>query len=205
MKKLLFTAFVVASSFAFGQKGSWYVGGTTGFSSGSTKVDSVTQKRMSWAFSPEIGTFLTNNIQLGLGITMNGSKREQINTSTSNQFQGGGTLYGRYFFGENAFRPFVGLNVSTLIGKNTTEFTNPLLPKTETDVFTFNTNLNIGFAYALSPKFTVVGSFGTLGFNSEKSTPKNGTATVNNDFGLDASSLGNRFTIGIYYTFLSGK
>lgn len=202
-KLIILALFVMPSAFA--QKNSWYIGGTTGFSNGNTKTDSVTQKRMSWAFSPEIGTFLTNNVQLGLGIVVNGGKTEQINNNIQGVFQGGGTLYGRYFFGENQFRPFVGLNVTTLIGKNTTEFINSPLPTSTTDLFTFNTNLNIGFAYGLSPRVGVVGSLGTLGFISEKSTPENGTATVRNDFGLDINSLGNRFTIGVYYTFKTGS
>jgi hypothetical protein len=72
----------------------------------------------------------------------------------------------------------------------------------ETSLFTFGANLNAGFAYALAPRVTVVGSFGALGFQSE--TEKNKATDVKkttNSFGLDASSLGNRFTVGVYYTF----
>lgn len=207
MKKLLFTAFVVVGALAYGQKGSWYVGGTTSFNSGNTKRDSVIQKRMSWAFSPEIGTFLTNQIQLGIGVTLNGSKTTLPLASESSNFQAGGTLYCRYFFGENAFKPFVGLNFTGLIGNNVVTNLNPALPdsKVTNKLLTINPNLNVGFAYAVSPRVAVVGSLGVLGFKSERTTPEVGTATVVNDFGFDINSLGNRFTIGVYYTFKAAK
>jgi hypothetical protein len=49
-----------------------------------------------------------------------------------------------------------------------------------------------------------IGSFGVLGFDSTTSgkddVAAGTTKTVTNSFGLDASTLGNRFTVGFYYT-----
>jgi hypothetical protein len=47
----------------------------------------------------------------------------------------------------------------------------------------------------------VVGSFAALGFNSH-SVKADGASekSVSSDFGLNINTLGNRFTIGFYYT-----
>jgi hypothetical protein len=63
-------------------------------------------------------------------------------------------------------------------------------------------NLNAGFAYGLNTRWTVVGSFGTLGF--QRSTLKRediDNKTTTTDFGLNVNTLGNLFTVGVYYTF----
>ena len=184
MKKILFAAAIVLGSIgAKAQQGSWYAGGNVGLSSSSVKNSDT--KSSSWNFSPEVGTFLTDNVQLGVGLTLLGSK----NGDAYKTSQTGATVYSRYFFGSNAFRPFVGVNVSALPGKMTNN-------GIERDFTSFGANLNAGFGYALSPKITAVGSFGALGFSSTKS----GDVTTNT-FGLNAGTLGERFNVGIYYTF----
>lgn len=123
---------------------------------------------------------------------------------TSNSLYGG-TVYTRYFFGEGskAFRPFLGFNVSALPGTSkATTLTNPSVSNS-TDLFLFGTNVNAGFGYALSQKVAVVGSLGVLGFTTLSETAQNGDKTTTNSFGFDANSLGNRFNIGIYYTFFN--
>lgn len=194
MKKIVASLFLIVSTVSFAQQGSWYVGGNVGFSTRTIEEgSSEVQKSSSWAFSPEVGTFLTNNIQLGVGFTTTGNSTEYaVTKTTSTTF--GGTLYGRYFFGENTFKPFVGLNISVLPGNTVTE--NKLLnTSTESDFFQFGTNLNAGFGYALSEKITAVGSFGFLGYESR--TQGNSTDT---NLGFNFNTLGNRFTIGFYYT-----
>lgn len=201
MKKaiLFVTACIAIVTFSFAQEGSWYVGGNVGFSSSKTKAEISdskveTGKFNSWTFSPEIGTFLTDNIQTGIGITLQGTEQENVSKST----QTGATLYGRYFLDGGAFRPFGGLNITALPGSletttgiNTNEFS----------TFTFGVNVNAGFGYALSEKVTAVGSFGLLGFNSSSQKNKDTDAkTTTNTFGLDAGTLGNRFTVGVYFT-----
>lgn len=184
MKKILLTTLVILGSIAANaQKGSWYAGGNVGLNS--SKVKNSDTKSSSWNFSPEIGTFLTDHVQLGAGLTLLGSKIGDTYKSS----QTGATVYSRYFFGSNSFRPFVGLNVSALPGKVTNN-------NVEKDMNAFGANINAGFGYALSPKITAVGSFGMLGF----STVKAGDVTTNN-FGLEAGTLGERFNVGIYYTF----
>ncbi|MEO6833733.1 MAG: outer membrane beta-barrel protein [Chitinophagaceae bacterium] len=208
MNKIVLTlALATICSTGFAQKGSFYAGGAVGFSSTSNSTDvSGTSHdgslETNWSFSPEVGTFLTNNIQLGIGLNFTGDKVDNRTTikniTTENHF--GATLYVRNFFGKNAFKPFVGLNVSVLPGTGKLE--NGVSTQT-TKLMDFGANLNAGFSYALSPRVTVVGSVATLGFSSS-TTEVDGSniKDKSNHFGLDANTLGNRFNVGVYYTFI---
>jgi Outer membrane protein beta-barrel domain len=201
MKKLLLSFSLCIFIFAANaQKGSWYVGGNLGFSSEQSKTESAgtetkTGKRTSWSISPEVGTFLTNQIQIGLAFTLSGSNfKDQTSDFRSESNNYGATVYSRYFFGKEAFKPFVGLNASYLAGKSTA--TNSFKSKNAT----FGLNANAGFGYALSKRVTALGSFAVLGFESFISKPNDNVKNTTNRFGFDANSLGNRFTIGFYYT-----
>ncbi len=203
-------ALVLSALTAHAQKGSLYIGGQAGFNNTTTTADNgsistTTSKLSNWSFSPEVGTFLSNQLQLGVGFTFSGSRQETpangINMAAiTNRY--GGTAYSRYFFGEGNFRPFVGLNVSVLPGNSRTENTGAVNSTTRYSTFDFGTNLNAGFAYGLNKRLAVVGSFGTFGFQrstSKQDNTNNKTTTTN--FGLNANTLGNLFTVGVYYTF----
>lgn len=205
----LSAALVLSACAAHAQKGSFYLGGQAGFNSTTTTFDNgttstTTSKLSNWSFSPEIGTFLTNQVQLGVGFTFSGSRQETPGSGSSltaitNRY--GGTAYSRYFFGEGNFRPFVGLNVSVLPGSSRTERTGFQNSTTNYTTFDFGANLNAGFGYGLNNRLTVVGSFGTFGFQSS-SSKQDGTdnKTTTTNFGLNANTLGNLFTVGVYYT-----
>ncbi len=198
----------------FAQKGSYYLGGQVGFSNSSKKVESNEENSSSsWSFSPEVGTFLTNNVQLGLGLSFTSDTYEQANTYSNKIKLFGAKVYSRYFFGEGskAFRPYVGINVSVLPGtREDTNLRNIYYPdsniyypnSTKYDLFKFVASLNAGFAYALSPKVTMVGSLGVLGFDSttEKSDRANSVKETTNRFSFDLNSLGNLFNVGLYVT-----
>ena len=186
------------------QKGNWYVGGNVGFSSEQLKsetgnTETKTGKSNSWSLSPEVGTFLTNQIQVGVAFTFAGSNyKDQRSDFKSESNNYGGTVYSRYFFGKEVFKPFIGLNASYLAGKSKTE--GGLNNDTETNTSTFGINANAGFGYALSKRVTALGSFGFFGFESNTSKPADNVKNISNSFGFNASTLGNRFTIGFYYT-----
>ncbi|RZK25856.1 MAG: hypothetical protein EOO63_15465 [Hymenobacter sp.] len=210
-KLLLSTALVLSAFAAHAQKGSLYIGGQAGFNTSSTETYSngtktSTGKNDNYSFSPEIGTFLTNQVQLGIGFTFSKSYQETPLTvgsaavNKTNRY--GGTAYSRYFFGEGNFRLFLGLNASVLSGNGTMQSGG--LPNTTTKYNTLDlgANLNAGFAYGLNKRLAVVGSFGTFGFQrstSKQENTDNGTTTT--DFGLNVNTLGNLFTVGVYYTF----
>gem|GEM_PF-332450 len=218
MKHVLLTAALAAGTLtAAAQKSSFYIGGQAGFNSTSTTVDNngnstTTNKLNSYSFSPEVGTFLTNQVQLGVGFTFSGSRQEtpyavgSNATLSTNTNRYGGTVYSRYFFGEGNFRPFVGVNVSVLPGNSTTETGGITTTTTRYSTFDFGANLNAGFGYGLTKRLTVVGSFGTFGYQSSTSKQKDGTMkSTTNNFGLNANTLGNLFTVGVYYTFVTGE
>lgn len=201
MKKIILTSILLIGITAYGQeKGSWYLGGSGGFSMGSSTQGSTTTKRSSWSFSPEVGTFLTDHIQLGLGITAGGSNNDFSNLSSVKNQQYGGSIYSRYLFGDGAFRPFLGVSGSFLAGQNRT-YPNG----TKNDLNTINANFSAGFAYYVTPRIGIFGSIGVLGYTYSREMYPSSPNKVNQDFGFNASTLGNRFTIGMYYTFCKGK
>jgi hypothetical protein len=211
MKHFFFPAALVLSALtAHAQKGSLYIGGQAGFNSTTTTNDNgntstTTSKASNWSFSPEVGTFLTNQVQLGVGFTFSGSRQETPSFNNNlidvtNRY--GGTVYGRYFFGEGNFRPFLGLNVSVLPGDRRRENTSFQSSTIRYSTFDVGANLNAGFAYGLNKRLTVLGSFGTFGFQNSvaKQKDSNNKITTTN-YGLNVNTLGNLFTIGVYYTF----
>jgi len=201
IKKLLFFVLTLYSLNAFSQKGSFYIGGSGGFSSRTFSKSDI--KSTSWNFSPEVGTFLTDNVQVGIGVKLKGTKSINVSDFQQSKYDytetaTGASIYGRYFFKPgSSFRPFVGLNVDILPEKQKYDFADNS-KNIESKVFNLGANLNAGFSYAIAPRWSVLGSFATLGFNRSK--PKN-SDNVTTDFGLDINTLGNRFTIGFYYSF----
>ena len=94
----------------------------------------------------------------------------------------------------------MGLNVPVLVGTREVDFGQG---ETKSDLSSFGVNLNAGFGYAVAPRWTVIGSLGVLGFNSATKKPDGGGPEAKtNDFDFLVNTLGNRFTIGFYYTFL---
>ena len=205
MKKMILSAaFVVAALGANAQSGSWYIGGSLGFGSSKDKVDiSGTvldgASRTNWNFSPEIGTFLSDNVQLGVAFNLAGSKLEynNIRKEIRSTTQTGATLYARYFFGDGNFRPFLGANVSVLPGSSDHTIASVT---TSTKTMDMGANLNAGFAYAISSRVAVVGSVAALGFNNSTATLGN-TKSTTTDYGFNVNTLNNPFNIGVYYTF----
>jgi outer membrane protein W len=200
---------------AHAQKGSIYIGGQAGFNSRDTEVDNrgntvTTSKSSNYAFSPEIGTFLSNQVQLGVGFTFSGSRRETPASPFSPAYNTkinryGGTVYSRYFFGEGVFRPFIGLNASVLPGNSTSDSTNTRV-SVKANTLDIGANLNVGFGYGLTKRVTLVGSFGTFGFlRSTSKQEGNDIKTTTNNFGLNANTLGNLFNVGLYFTIVSGE
>lgn len=193
MKKIILSLALFTGFATFGQTGSWYIGGNAGFSLKNSKQDINSTKTLMYQFSPEIGTYLTDKIQLGLALTCIGIKYE-----SEKSFQLGAAAYSRYFFGDLAFKPFIGLNAGYLYGVN--DFSSY-----QRNTNTISSNISIGFSYSLTPRISVYGSFGTLGYTYEHIHNNNGVPDiVNHTVGLNAGTLGNRFTIGMFYTFNGG-
>lgn len=207
MKKIILIPALILGATVYGQKGSWYLGGSAGVSMGDSRNGGVSQKRSAWNVSPEVGTFLTDHIQLGLGAGYGMSTITNKEQSQTKSEGFGGNIHSRYLFGENTFRPFLGVGVSYSNGSAITgTYLGPengyiVLPYGSLKQQTFNASFTAGFFYDLSPRFSLYGSINVIGYNQTKIGDQN-----YRDLGFNATSaLGNRFSVGMYYTFKKGK
>jgi hypothetical protein len=199
MKKILILISMIAvSSVSMAQQGSWYIGGLVGISSSTDEPSGgLKSKTSSWAFGPEFGTFLKDDIQLGVALGISGSKDTFDGDDVSKSFELDPTIYSRKFFKiDDNFSVFAGLYLS-LISEKTTNYN----PTVESQTSGFGAKLGAGVAYALSSRFTAVGQYGVLGYQS--TTDKvDGTETgTSNTFSFGVNTIGGSvFNIGIYYT-----
>jgi hypothetical protein len=201
MKKTLILILMVAiSSVALAQQGSWYIGGLAGFSSSKSEDSGSGAESVntSWWFSPEVGTFLRDDIQFGIALGIGGSKYAIDGDDVSKTIQFDPTVYGRKFFKiTDNFSTFAGLYLSLISEKDT-----DIGPDIETKTSGFGARVGIGVAYALSPRFTAVGQYGILGFQSTKDEVDGDEVSKNTDFDFGVNTTGGSvFNVGIYYTF----
>jgi hypothetical protein len=200
-KTLILISMIVVSFSSMAQQGSWYIGGLVGISSSKDEdagsgVESVSS---SWAFAPEIGTFLSNDLQLGLALGISGSKQTFDGDDVSKSTSIDPTIYGRKFFSvTDNFSVFAGLYLS-FISETDTDYA----PATvEFKTSGFGSRVGVGVAYALSPRFTAVGQYGLLGFESTKTKVDGDETSSNTSFDFGVNTIGaSVFNIGIYYTF----
>lgn len=204
---------VAMSSIAVAQTGSWYAGGVVGFAS-TTDKDASDKKTVnsSWAFGPEVGTFLKDDIQVGIALGLGGSKEKFDGEEESSSSSISPTIYGRKFFKiTDNFSTFGGLYLSYLGGKTTEDQAGS---EVESKQSGFGVRVGIGIAYAISPKFTLVGQYGLLGWQTVSYKVKDNDAGSQSsfDFGVNtvgSSTLvqgngsGSAFNVGVYYTFMS--
>lgn len=159
----------------------------------STKAKATgSEAQTSWSLSTELGYFIQDNLALGIRLNLGGTSQGDNSSSTL-----GGGLYARKFWDvSDNFNIFVGANLgydgSTNKSKvGTTTF--------ESKSNTLGVFLDLGMTYQVSEKWTIIGRLGTLGFNST-SDPDNDQAG-SSSFGLNVNTLGNPFSVGMYYSF----
>ena len=179
----------------------WYLGGSSGISSILKQPRSIISKSASWSFSPEVGTFVSNKIQIGLGLTLNGYRNSFIPTNILDNMQFGGRIYGRYLFGEAKLKPFVGISTNYL--GRTSNINSGFGSNNKLNIF--NVNLNAGFAYSVSPRFSIFGSVGVFGFTHSRTGSIKTPTQTSSSFSFNTNKFGNQLAIGFYYTFCTGK
>lgn len=213
MKKSLLTILFVSLTLVLvAQSGNWYVGGVGGFGSSTDKnASGFRTYNSNWAFGPEVGTFLKDDLAVGLALGLSGSSRKNDNRDIQSTNAFSPTIYGRKFFSitEN-FSAFAGLYLNFSSGTTNNYLQNP----TEVTVQSgFGARLGVGIAYALTPRFTAIGQYGLIGYQttSNKVDGVDNGGTSSFDFGVNtigSSSLsqgngsGSVFNIGLYYTFI---
>jgi hypothetical protein len=212
MKKLiLVTLFFASAGIVSAQQGSWYIGGVVGLNSSTSKTAAGSKTTYTdWAFAPEVGTFLKDDIQVGAFLGMTGGSTKNDGNNVDKYSSLSPTVYARKFFKvADNFSTFAGVYLTTSTGSNTAYSGATAL---KTDHFGFGTRVGIGVAYSLSPRFTAVGQYGLLGFQTTKRKVDGDDAGSDSSFdfgvntvGYSTLSQGNGsgavFNIGIYYTF----
>jgi hypothetical protein len=219
MKKIILSAAMLAFTIgaAYAQSGSLYIGGAAGFGSGerassatvggTTTTSKVTAS--SWNVGPEVGYFLADDMSVGLALGVGGDSDNTpsaVGSSKDESSNFGATVYFRKFFKvADSFSTFGGVNVGLGSGAGKSTFTPTSGSSVESGKFTTSSlgaNLNFGFAWAPSAKWTVVGSMGVLGYNSDSRVNDDAvkSTTTNSGFGLSINTLGNPVNVGIYYT-----
>jgi hypothetical protein len=208
-KQILVLLIVFTSAISYAQKGSWYIGGVGGYGSSSddpTGGEKTTSN--AWAFGPEIGTFLKNNIQLGFIVGLNGSDEKTGDNKVSESSSFSPTVYIRNFkkITDN-FSLFTGLYAGYLSG--TVKGFNP---DTKTTGSGFSISVGVGMAYALSPRWTAVGQYGLVGYQSVSYKQDGEKTSETSDFNFGVNTVGSSsfaqgngsgavFNIGLYFTF----
>jgi hypothetical protein len=214
MKKILcLFLFALLSNVLLAQQGTWYMGGVAGISSKTNKdAADVKTVNSNWVFGPEVGTFLKDDIQLGLVLGIGGSSQEQAGADVSESSYLNPTLYGRKFFKiTDNFSTFAGIYLNYISGTTTDHLTGGDI---DTDHSGFGARLGVGVAYALSPRFGIVGQYGLLGWQSvdyevdghdagSESSFDFGMNTVGAGDLVQGNGSGSVFNIGIYYTFIT--
>lgn len=215
MKKIFTTIAVLASLSTFAQSGSWYVGGALGYMGKTTKNTPVAgptseSKNNSWVVSPEFGTFLSDNWQLGLALGINGQKQIQTNKNETTASTVSPTLYIRRFAKvSDNLSVFAGL-YGNFSGGSVKYKDGTTGVETKDKVSGFGMRLGIGVAYALSDRFTAVGQYGLFGFSSTTTKYEAGGKSVDTGFDFGVNTVGSSnliegngasvFNIGLYYT-----
>lgn len=211
MKKvLLLWLFATSSLVTVAQSGNWYIGGVGGFGSSTNESASgFKTTNSSWAFGPEVGTFINDNIQLGLYLGVSGSSQKNDNGDIQSSTSISPTIYGRKFFKiTDNFSTFAGLYLNISSG-TTKDYTGT--PTSESTQSGFGVRLGVGIAYALSPRFTAVGQYGLMGYQSSSSKVDGIDAGSNSGFDFGVNTIGSStlsqgngsgsvFNIGLYYT-----
>ncbi len=197
----IFITLLMVSMAAMAQKGSMYLGGTVGYSSSTDKSPAGFKTvSSSWSFAPEAGTFLQDDIQLGFVLGLSGSSVKDDNGKISSSSGFSPTIYTRKFFKiTDNFSAFAGLYFNYISNKFTSYSGLSSVESTSSGI---GLRLGAGVAYALSPRFTAVGQYGVLGYQSvkDKVAGVDAGTTSGFNFGVNTVGTGSVFNVGLYYT-----
>jgi hypothetical protein len=203
MKRLLFVLIAFASTHSFAQQGAWYIGGdvqlqhikTTNGDGGGKQENS----NFTWGIAPEAGTYLSNHLQVGAGLSVGGSKStytQSGSSSTSRSTTFGGMALARYFFTTTALRPFAGLKVEASGGNSKTDGST-----TKVRNFSAGGSLTAGFAYSFTPRFSALASIAALSFTHQESKldGSGDMKATSDNLNFFGSTNASTFNLGVQY------
>lgn len=192
MKRIVITAsFIFVCLFSMAQEGSWYIGGMAGFTHlKNTSSAGEETSSFSWDLSPEIGLWLSEDLQLGFSPGLSQRDLGDIDDTVIKSFSPG--IYARkwHSFGEK-ISVFGGGNLAF----NSLEFERS---GSDSKFIGFNVYVDFGIGYAINERLNLLGRYATFGYVFQKDIEDDSKTS---QFGLNANTLSNPFNIGIYYTF----
>src|SRR6185369_15419979 len=111
-------------------------GGVVGYSSSThTATNGNKSGTSNWAFAPEAGTFLRDDIQLGLSLGLSGSNSTNNGNDTETVSNISPTVYSRKFFKvTDNFSLFAGLYLTYISGKTTDHTVTPARESTQSGI-----------------------------------------------------------------------
>lgn len=171
--------------------GNIFISGTAGFSS----HDDPIYERKTFAVSPKVGYFVTDNIALGVALGYNGTAseaKESDDDLTVTTLSAG--IFGRYYFmPASKFSVYTELAINHLSSKHDVNYDG------DYKVNGMGFAITPGVNYFLSNHFALEASFGILEYSSTKF--KAGGLEEDNDkdfrIGLDMANVG----VGLLYKF----
>lgn len=181
MKKILFAIAALATSMAASAQ--VWVGGVVGFENESFYTEG-SNSYTSWRIEPTVGYALSDNLEVGLGFGVSGTKQGDTKSTKFNI-----QPFVRYtFFSAGDFSMFadgkVGYNYSKYGDADGT--------------WDFGINIKPGIKYQLTENFSIVGQlYGDGLYFKQYKEPETKTGTKN-QFGLEC---GTGLSFGLYYTF----
>ena len=187
MKKIILTALVAVASLSANAQ--VWLGGSLGFAHENVKD---TSKETNFTIAPEVGYKLSDkwDIAIGLGFGFENYDPEigsKVKTTTISV-----NPYARYTFAKAGIASFFvdgGFNV----GHETEDVKNA----GKVEATTWGIGVQPGVAIALSPKASLVGKLGYLGY--QNTSYKDDAKAKISDFGLGVN--GNDISLGFYYAF----
>lgn len=217
MKKtvLILVAALGISNFASAQ---FFVGGSLGFGSDKNKYQLRTESgwseketasdNKSFHISPLVGYTLNEDWEIGLSLNCAISKNKTLD-SDSNTY--GTYLYGRRYFDlPGNFSWFVDAALNFSSNKQTSDYTFDSNSYTRTDKSSsLGLYLEPGISYDFNEHWSAdiyfnmmsLGYSMSWGKNSDEQYPQYDRKTYNNEFGFDAASASNSFSLYLTYSF----
>ncbi len=171
-----------------------YLGGSSDFSTNSTKLDNGDKKTssVSFGFYPEIGYYLTDRFDIGLdfGFRVTGNKNHTYDTKAT---------YTTWRFAPYVRYSLIQFGNFELIGKGAVSISGTDDDGSKRTLFGINVSPIVG--YNINDHFMLFTNLNFISFGFNSTFIKDGDKTYNFGFGLDANSLATLGDISIGCTY----
>lgn len=199
MKKLLlFSAALLFIGSTFAQDKRMWLSGNVGFGSGK----SGNTDNFNWSVSPEFGFMLNEAMAIGINVGVNGRSADNTNTKIKNTWTDMRfTPFFRYYLGDNdKFKFFGQANVYFAFGNQKNEDNSGATGvTTETKYDGFGINVRPGIQYWFTDSWSMLATFGELGYSGQTNNKGLNSESKDSNFGLNVNL--STITYGLIFHF----